>query len=240
MDKHQNDNNQNNDNETNSHSQNEDKSKHAATEVAKILLEIKAVTLNSSQPYTYASGMKSPIYCDNRLLMSYPDRREKIIQYFLEAIRLNKLEFDAIGGIATAGIPHAAWLAQQLGVPMIYVRSEAKEHGKQNQIEGRIEEGQRVLMIEDHISTGGSSVNAIKAAREAGAVVNDCLSVTTYELDKAKKAFSDADCNAYSLTNFTEIVGAAEKMKYINEKEKNIILEWNKDPQNWAGKHGLG
>src|SRR3989344_8991219 len=108
MDKHQNDNNQNNDNETNSHSQNEDKSKHAATEVAKILLEIKAVTLNSSQPYTYASGMKSPIYCDNRLLMSYPDRREKIIQYFLEAIRLNKLEFDAIGGIATAGIPHAA------------------------------------------------------------------------------------------------------------------------------------
>lgn len=216
---------------------NKEKKHEIAEQVAGILLEIKAITLDPENPYTFASGIRSPIYCDNRMLMSFPDKREKIIQFFLETIKYDKLEFDVIGGIATAGIPHAAWLAEKLVKPMIYVRSEAKEHGKQNQIEGKLEKGQRVLMVEDHISTGGSSVNALNAVKEAGGVVENCLSITTYEMEKAKNAFNTAGCSVSSLTNFSTIVNVAEKMKYINAKQKEIILEWNKNPRAWGEKY---
>ena len=211
-----------------------------AEQVARILLEIRAVTLSPGKPYTYASGIRSPIYCDNRLLMSYPEKREKIIQCFLETIKQNRLGFDVIGGIATAGIPHAAWLAEKLGVPMIYVRSEAKEHGKQNQIEGMLKKGQKVLMIEDLISTGGSSTTAIKAVQEAGAKVEACIAIFTYEMEKARNAFNEAECSLYPLSNFSTLVSVAGETGYVDAGQKEIILEWNKNPAAWGEKYAAG
>jgi len=147
-------------------------------DVAKILLEIKAVTLNAEKPYRYASGIFSPIYCDNRLLISDVAKREKIIDYFVQTIKDNKLQFDVVAGVATAGIPHASWIADKLKKPMVYVRSSAKEHGKHNQIEGRLEKGQKVLIVEDLISTGGSTLDAVSAVRDAGGVVTHSLAIS--------------------------------------------------------------
>ncbi len=207
--------------------------------IAKTLLEIKAVTLNLQTGYRYVSGIYSPIYCDNRLLMSYPDKRKITTKSFQQLIVENKLEFDVIAGVATSGIPHAAWLADALGKPMIYVRSEKKEHGKQNLIEGRIEKGQRVIVIEDLVSTGGSSVAVVDALKEAGADVVCCLAIFTYEFAKAKKKFDDSGCELFTLTSFTTLIDVAFKSSYIDAEQKEKALEWNKDPENWGRKMGF-
>ena len=208
-------------------------------ETASILLEIQAVKLNPAEPFTYASGIKSPIYCDNRMILSFPDKRAKIISFFLEVIKQNNLQFDIVCGIATAGIPHAALIAEKLGKPMIYARSEAKDHGRKNQIEGKLERGQKVLMVEDLISTGGSSINAVNAVREAGGIVENCVAIFTYEMEKAKKAFSDSatGCKLSTLSNFSALVETAAESGYITAEQKEIILEWNKNPEEWYGKH---
>ncbi len=211
----------------------------AKEEVAKILLEIKAVTINMKKPFRYASGIFSPIYCDNRLLLSYPERREKIVDYFVQTIKGNKIQFDVLAGVATAGIPHAAFLAERLSKPMVYVRTEKKMHGKQNVIEGRLEKGQRVLVIEDHISTGGSSAAAVKSVQEAGGKAEYCLAITTYSLPSAEKAFREINCKVITLTDFSTIISAAEQMGYITKEEKRKILEWDKDPDSWGRKMGF-
>ena len=208
-------------------------------DIAKILLEIKAVTLNPEKPYKYASGILSPIYCDNRLLMSYVDKREQIINYFIETIKQNNLQFDIIAGTATAGIPHAAWLAEKLKKPMIYIRAGAKEHGKTNQIEGKLKKGQKVLVIEDLISTGGSSVAAVEAVRNAGGIVTDCLAIFTYGMQKAKDKFKESDCNIITLSNFTTLIHIAAEQNYIKKQAANTVLEWSKDPANWGKKMGF-
>ncbi len=208
-------------------------------DVAKILLEIKAVTLSPEKPYRYASGILSPIYCDNRLLMSYVDKREQIINHFIQTIKQNSLQFDIIAGTATAGIPHAAWLAEKLKKPMIYIRAGAKEHGKTNQIEGKLEKGQKVLVIEDLISTGGSSVAAVEAVRNAGGIVTDCLAIFTYEMQKAKDKFKESNCNIITLSNFTTLIRIAGDNSYISADSVKKALEWNKDPQGWGKKIGL-
>ena len=207
-------------------------------EVAKILLEIKAVTLNSNKPYRYTSGILSPIYCDNRLLMAYPEKRKKIIGFFIEKIKENNIEFDVIAGTAIAGIPHAAWLADKLNKPMIYVRAKTKEHGKENLIEGRLEKGQRVLVIEDLVSTGDSSVNAVESVKKEGGIVDHCLAIFTYDMEKAKERFENANCKLLTLTNFITLVSVAVENDYINKKEQEIILQWNKDSENWGHKFG--
>ncbi len=213
--------------------QKEHRLKLIAEEVASILLEIKAIALKPKEPFTFASGIKSPIYCDNRLLLSYPEKREQIINFFAEIVELNEIECDVVAGIATAGIAHAAWLADDFNLPMIYVRGEAKEHGKKNQIEGKLEEGQRVLMVEDLISTGGSSLKAVEAVKESGGVVENCIAIFTYEMEKAKIGFDNAKCNVYTLSNFSTLVEVASKLGYIQEDEKSIVLEWNKNPDKW-------
>ncbi len=207
-------------------------------QVAEILLKIKAVTLNAKEPYRYVSGILSPIYCDNRLLMSYPEERTKIRDFFLELIKENNLEFDVVAGVATSGIPHAAWIADKLNKPMIYVRGKAKEHGKTNQIEGKLEKGQKVLVIEDLVSTGGSSVRAVNAVKEAGGEVVCCLAIFTYEMEKAKKQFEEANCKLLTLSNFSTLVGVASENNYITEEEKNKVIEWNKMPADWGKKMG--
>jgi len=207
-------------------------------QIAKILLSIKAVTLNLKEPYRYTSGILSPIYTDNRIIMSYPDKREQIVDAFIGLIEENQLKFDLIAGVATAGIPHAAFIAQKLKKPMIYIRDKSKSHGKQNQIEGRLEKGQKVLVVEDLISTGGSSFSAVEAVRGAGGIVEDCIAVFTYELPKSIKTFSEGKCNLFTLTGFSTLIETAEKEEYISEEEKQKALEWNSDSQNWGKNMG--
>jgi len=212
---------------------------HNPKQVAKTLLEIKAVVLRPNEPFTFASGIKSPIYCDNRLLMGYPEKRRFICDQFAELIKENNLEFDVVAGTAMAGIPHAAWLADKLGKPMIYIRDKPKDHGKQNLIEGKLENGQKVLVVEDLISTGGSSIAAVETARNFGGDVCACIAIFTYSFEKARQKFSDAKCPLFTLSNFDVLIEAAEEIDYITEEDAKKAIEWNKDPENWGKKMGF-
>ncbi len=171
-------------------------------EIAKILLESKAVTLRPEKPYRYASGILSPIYCDNRVLISLPEKRKIIIDSFIDLIKSSKIEFDVVAGTATAGIPHAAWIAHKLDKPMIYIRQKTKGHGKENSIEGILTKKDRTIIIEDLISTGGSSVGAVKAVKAKGGIVDACFAIFTYEMKKAKESFREVKCKVHTLTNF--------------------------------------
>lgn len=204
-----------------------------AIEIAKLLLDIKAVTLNLQNPFRYTSGLLSPIYCDNRLLISYPEKRKIVIDAFLQLIEKNRLSFDVVAGTATAGIPHAAWIADRLDLPMLYVRNKTKAHGMQNQIEGHFKKGQKALIVEDLISTGKSSVAAGLTLRESDATVTDCIAIFSYQLPQAKQNFSDAHMNCYTLSNFNTLIEVAVAEGYINETEKQKALAWNKDPGQW-------
>lgn len=206
---------------------------------AEILLKIEAVKIQPKDPFKFTSGLISPIYIDNRLVISYPEERKKLVKYMAEIIEKNYLDFDVVAGVATAGIHWAAWLAAKYEKPMIYVRGKPKEHGRQNQIEGKLDEGQKVLVIEDLISTGGSSIAAVQAVRDAGGIVKDCIAITTYEFEKAKTAFDDAYCQLFTLTDFTTLVNKAAELDYIKDEDREIVLEWNKDADGWASKHGL-
>jgi orotate phosphoribosyltransferase len=208
-------------------------------EISRILLDSGAINLSPEKPYRYASGILSPIYCDNRILISLPEMRKRIIGAFMEVIKKNSISFDIIAGTATAGIPHAAWLSDRYDVPMIYIRQKGKEHGKKNVIEGRLERNRKVLVIEDLISTGGSSVNAVKAVKASGAAAPYCLSIFTYEMRKAKNAFKEVKCKPLSLTNFSNLVSTACEDGHISENEMKTVLDWNKDPQNWGRKMGF-
>jgi len=201
--------------------------------IAKILLDVKAVTLSPHQPYTYSSGIKSPIYCDNRLLISYPKERLLIRDAFVDLIKSNNLSVDTLAGTATAGIPHAAWVADRLNKPMVYVRSKAKSHGKQNQIEGRLPANHQVIIVEDLITTGSSCLEALQAVRKAGAITNTCIAIFTYQLAKAKNNFKQAQAKLYTITDLETLLQVAVQESYINEQERQIILDWQKDPENW-------
>lgn len=208
-------------------------------EVANILLDIGAVELNVAEPFTYTSGMRSPIYCDNRQIISYPEKRKQIAQAFVDMIEEKGLDYDTLGGTATAGIPHAAWVSDLLGSPMVYIRGKAKGHGKKNQIEGRLDEGANVLIVEDLVSTGGSSVDAGLAVREAGGTVMDCVAIFTYQMESAKQKFEEAKIQLHALSNFTALVEAAVEREYVTQEEADKILEWNQDPTGWAAKMGI-
>ncbi|MEM4662822.1 MAG: orotate phosphoribosyltransferase [Candidatus Diapherotrites archaeon] len=207
--------------------------------VAELLLKIGAVTLRPKKPFRYASGILSPIYTDNRLLMGYPKERKKIILAMKELIDEKKIDFEFVSGTATAAIPHAAWLAELLGKPMVYVRSDRKDHGKENQVEGLIKQGAVALNIEDLISTGGSAIATIDTLRNAGFVANDCVAIFTYEMKKASEAFANAGVSLHPLTTFSTLVKVAQEKGYISETELNIAKEWNKDPENWAKRFGF-
>lgn len=203
-------------------------------ETAKILLKIKAVTLRTKPPYKWVSGILAPIYTDNRLLISYPKERKIIVDFFIKTIKQKNLKPDVIAGIATSGIPWAAWIADKLNLPMIYIRSKQKGHGKQNLIEGKLEKNQNVIIIEDLISTGRSSINGVEAVKSANCKVLVTLAIFTYELEKSKQDFKKAKANLITLTNFTTLADVAIKENYINENEKKNILEWSKNPEKWG------
>lgn len=195
-------------------------------EIASDLLSIKAVQINTKVYFTWTSGIKSPIYCDNRLTMSYPSVRNKIVKAFAEKIENMSEKPDVIAGCATAGIPHAAWLADELNLPMVYVRSAPKGHGKGNQIEGHIQPGQRVVVIEDLISTGGSAIEAAQALQEVGAKVIDVLAIFTYGLEKADEQFSNAKLSYETITNYDELLTVLQTDGQITNEEKENLKIW--------------
>lgn len=204
-----------------------------AENIAKDLLKIEAVFLSPDEPFTWASGIKSPIYCDNRITMSYPEVRREIAKGLAEEIKANYPDVEVIAGTATAGIPHAAWVAELLDLPMVYIRSKAKDHGKGNQIEGRITEGQKMVVIEDLISTGGSVLEAAEAAKREGADVLGVAAIFTYELDKGVEKFKAAGMPLLTLTNYSTLIEIALEENYINEQQLTLLKEWRKDPENW-------
>ena len=202
-------------------------------QVAQNLLAIKAVFLSPNEPFTWASGIKSPIYCDNRLTMSFPKVRRLIAKGLAEKIKKQVPEVEVIAGTATAGIPHAAWVAEILDLPMVYIRSKAKDHGKGNQIEGQITPGQKMVVIEDLISTGGSVLEACQAAKREGADVLGVAAIFTYELPKGATNFNTAQLPLVTLTNYTTLIQTALEEGYISEDDLALLTAWKHDPENW-------
>lgn len=204
-----------------------------AREVAQHLLEIKAVVLNVQQPFTWASGIKSPIYCDNRKTLSFPKVRNFIKQSFAEIIAGEFKNVEVIAGVATAGIPHGALVADALNLPFVYVRDKAKGHGLENQIEGKLEKGQRVVVIEDLISTGGSSLKAVESLRSAGAEVIGLGAIFTYDFAKAEQAFKEKNCPYFTLSDYNYLSEKALENDYIKKEELSALKEWRESPETW-------
>jgi orotate phosphoribosyltransferase len=203
-------------------------------DIAEKLLEINAVALKPQTPFTWTSGLRSPIYCDNRLTLSFPSVRKDIALGLKKLILENFPAAEVIAGTATAGIPHAAWISDLMDLPMCYVRSKPKGHGKGNQIEGKVEEGQKVVVVEDLISTGGSVITAVQALREAGCEVHGVVSIFTYGLEKGKEAFALAGIKSESLTDFPTLIEVAIEKGYVNETDQASLLDWRKDPSSWS------
>ncbi|MCF2647930.1 MULTISPECIES: orotate phosphoribosyltransferase [Bacillaceae] len=202
-------------------------------EIAEQLLDIKAVFLQPNDPFTWSSGLKSPIYCDNRLTLSYPKVRKNIATGLASLIKDKFPETEVVAGTATAGIPHAAWVSDLLDLPMAYVRSKAKAHGKGNQIEGKVDKGQKVVVVEDLISTGGSVITAVNSLREAGSDVLGVVAIFTYELPKGKELLAEAEITAYSLTDYTSLLEVAQKNGYIEERDLASLNAWKENPEKW-------
>lgn len=209
----------------------------ASMEMSKFLLQIRAVKLNNKEPFTWASGRKSPIYCDNRVTLSYPHVRNFIRQEFVNLIEENIGPVDAVAGVATGGIPQGALVAQELGLPFVYVRSEAKNHGMGNQIEGVIESGKTVVVVEDLVSTGKSSLLAVNALRAHGCVVKGMVAVFTYGLDVAAKNFEQAKMPLYTLTNYDDLIECAVNLDMLNRSELDSLREWRMNPEKWSEDH---
>ncbi len=202
--------------------------------IARILLDLEAVSLRIDPPFTWTSGRLAPIYCDNRLIISDPASRKRVTAGFKTLIEEKGFHPDVIAGTATAGIPHAAWLSDLMDLPMVYVRGAAKGHGKQNRIEGRLEAGKRVILIEDLISTGGSSVSAAEGLKEAGADVLGVLAIFTYGLEVAQKAFLEANIPLYTLTSFDVLAKEAAEGGRLSESDLDTLAQWQRDPALWS------
>lgn len=204
-----------------------------AEAVAAKLLEIQAIKLNVTHPFTWSSGWKSPIYCDNRLALSYPEIRNYIKQSLAHVIRKNYPEVQVIAGVATAGIPHGALVADLLGIPFVYVRPKAKDHGMGNMIEGKIDPGKKAVLVEDLVSTGGSSLKAAQAMREAGFDVIGMAAIFTYGFDISEKAFEQARVPLVCLSNFSFLILEAVYKSYVDENQIEHLKSWRVDPANW-------
>lgn len=202
--------------------------------IADALLETNAVQLNVKNPFTFVSGIKSPIYCDNRYIIGFPKYRKIIVDAFIDILK-NK-DFDIIAGTATAGIPWASFIASELNKPLCYIRAEKKGHGKGKQIEGAECKGKKLILIEDLISTGSSSIKAFEAAKEEGAIVLEIISIFSYEFEKADKNFENAKIKFSSLSNFSTLIKIAKDKKFIGEEDFKMAIEWNKNPEEWQNK----
>ncbi|GAK58289.1 orotate phosphoribosyltransferase [Candidatus Vecturithrix granuli] len=208
-----------------------------AREIAQILLEKEAVTINADEPYIYVSGLRSPIYCDNRRLIFFPNERRIISHAFAERVR--SFSPDVIAGTASSAIPWATWVAALLNRPMVYIRKASKEYGQRRLIEGGDIRGISVVVLEDLVSTGGSSLNAVNACREAGANVLSMMAIFTYEFQEAAQKFRDARCHTEALTNFSTLVQVAAEKQMIRSEKITMIQEWNTNPQQWGPRHGF-
>jgi orotate phosphoribosyltransferase len=207
-----------------------------AKKTAEYLLQIKAIKLQPSNPFTWASGWKSPIYCDNRKTLSFPEVRSYIRDSFAVLVRKLYPAAEMIAGVATGAIAHGALAADKLGLPFIYVRSGAKEHGLGNQIEGFYEPGQKVVVVEDLISTGGSSLSAVKALKEAGCDILGMVAIFTYEFKKASDGFAAENCALHTLSNYSVLVDTAVETGYIGQVEVETLKKWRTDPSTWGTK----
>jgi len=207
-----------------------------ATKIADYLLQIKAIKLQPSNPFTWASGWKSPIYCDNRKTLSFPEVRSFTSEKFAEYVRNLYPDAEIIAGVATGAIAHGVLTADKLNLPFIYVRSGAKEHGLGNQIEGYFEPGRKVVVIEDLVSTGGSSLGAVKALREAGCDVLGMLAIFTYEFERAADGFAAQGCKLDTLGNYSTLIETALSSGYIGESELETLKRWRTDPSGWGQK----
>jgi orotate phosphoribosyltransferase len=210
--------------------------KETAITISEYLLQIKAVKLNAKEPFTWASGLKSPIYCDNRKTLSFPKIRTYIRQQFVNIINEEYGSIDLVAGVATGAIAHGVLIAQELGLPFAYVRSAEKKHGLENLIEGYYESGQSVIVIEDLISTGKSSLNAVEALRGAGLKVKGMVAIFSYNLDKAIENFKKAKCQLITLSDYNELISQAVQNNYISEKDLKSLVKWRDDPEMWGVK----
>jgi orotate phosphoribosyltransferase len=202
--------------------------------IASKLIENGCVKLSPHSPFLYASGLKGPIYCDNRLILGHVDFRNEVINGFIELIKINELKFDLIGGIATAGIPHAAFIADRMKLPMVYVRPKAKEHGKKNQVEGYYQPNQSVLLVEDLVNQGSSLADAVGGLKASGLNSSTCLCIVDYQMANAKVRLNELSLDLYSLTDFDHLVEAALQLKFINEDGKKLLTNWHNDPKEWS------
>jgi orotate phosphoribosyltransferase len=204
-----------------------------ASQIAKKLLEIKAIKLSPKDPFTWASGWKSPIYCDNRLSLSFPEVRKFIQEKLSSVIRTHFLNIEAIAGVATAGIPQGVLIADELDVPFVYVRSKAKGHGMENMIEGKITPGQKVVVVEDLVSTGGSSLKAVNDLRAAGFEVLGMVAIFTYGFEISDKNFEKEGVKLYCLSDYSSLLPQALEQGYISEADMNTLADWRKGPDTW-------
>jgi orotate phosphoribosyltransferase len=202
--------------------------------IANQLLSIDAVVLSPDVPFTWSSGLKSPIYCDNRLTLSFPSVRRAIVEGMVDLIKAHYPEADVIAGTATAGIPHAAWVSERLDLPMAYVRGSAKSHGKKKRIEGLVKPGQKVVIVEDLISTGGSVLSAAEAIREEGAEVLGAVAIFTYGLEAATVNFAEANIPFVTLTDFPELIEQAKAAGSVTDAQLEKLRQWHADPKSEA------
>ncbi len=208
--------------------------KETAEKTAELLLQINAIKLNPKNPFTWASGWKSPIYCDNRLILSFPAIRNYVREEFSKNIEKQFGKPDVIAGVATGAIGIGMLVAEYMGLPFVYVRPEAKKHGKQNQVEGFLQKGQNVVVVEDLISTGNSSLIAVEALRNAGANVKGMVAIFTYGFEVAENNFKHANIDLFTLSNYQNLLNLAVNKKYITEGEQETLLEWNVSPSTWG------
>ncbi len=204
-----------------------------ASRVAEMLLHIQAIKLNTEKPFTWSSGWKSPIYCDNRLSLSYPDIRKEICNGLVQAIRENFFTVESIAGVATAGIAQGVLVAEAMNLPFLYVRPKPKDHGMENLIEGKITKGQKVVVVEDLVSTGGSSLKSVQALRDAGFEVLGMVSIFNYGFDIATRNFYDANTSLISLSDYSQLLKYALDQKYITNEQLTSLKSWRVDPSNW-------
>jgi len=206
--------------------------------IARILFDIGAVTFSRKRPFRFDSGILSPVYIDNRYLISYPKERKIVLKALLALIKSKVKPFDVVAGVATAGIPHAAWIAQELNLPMVFVRSNPKDHGKGNQVEGKLKRAQRVLVVEDLISTAGSSVRVIEAIRSRGGIVTDGVAIYSHNLESSKQNLQKAKVNMHYLTDTQAAAKLAKEKGFLTQEQVATIIEWSKNPQTWGKKMG--
>ena len=202
-------------------------------QIATYLLQSKAIKLDTTKPFSWASGWKSPIYCDNRITLSYPEIRDYIRDKFVEIIAEKYPECDNIAGVATGAIAQGVLVADKMNLPFVYVRPKPKSHGRENRIEGELKHSQKVVVIEDLISTGGSSLSAVRALRESGANVLGMVAIFSYGFDVSEQNFKESNCKLDTLGNYESMIDTAVKINYIEEEKLEILKKWRKDPSNW-------